>query len=135
VSNLKSGDIISYPYLWSWQKRRGETEGRKDRPSCVAIAAMTPENLTELIILPISSQQPSPGQVAVEIPPLECRRVKIKPPAWITVSEFNYDIAEHSHSYNPVLEALGSFSPGFLRILITGFLEQRPRKISRSSDI
>ena len=32
------GQVISYPYLWAWQHERGETEGRKSRPTCVVIA-------------------------------------------------------------------------------------------------
>lgn len=32
------GQIISYPYLWELQDERGETEGRKSRPTCVVVA-------------------------------------------------------------------------------------------------
>ena len=32
------GQIIAYPYLWAWQNDRGETEGRKSRPTCVVVA-------------------------------------------------------------------------------------------------
>ncbi|MBY5412804.1 hypothetical protein HFO98_31140 [Rhizobium leguminosarum] len=30
---FRPGEVISYPYLWAWQQQRGETEGRKQRPS------------------------------------------------------------------------------------------------------
>ena len=29
------GTVIWYPYRWSWQAQRGETEGRKHRPCCM----------------------------------------------------------------------------------------------------
>lgn len=32
------GQVIDYPYLWAWQDERGETEGRKNRPTCVVVA-------------------------------------------------------------------------------------------------
>lgn len=128
---LQSGSIISYPYLWAWQKQRGETEGRKDRPTCLAIAAKTEKGITEMILLPISSKPPGDGQSALEIPALECRRINLTAPAWITVSEYNFDIAEHSHSYNPALPAQGKLSRGFLRMVIRQFLEQKAKRISR----
>ena len=50
----------------------------------------------------------------MEIPQLECRRAGIRDwkVAWITVSEFNHDIAEQSFYYDPDVEVLGSFSNG-----------------------
>mgnify|MGYP006932267587 CR=1 FL=1 len=32
------GQVIAYLYLWAWQNERGETEGRKSRPTCVVVA-------------------------------------------------------------------------------------------------
>lgn len=44
---LLPGQVISYPYLWAWQNERGETEGRKRRPTCVVAAVRgTKDGLT-----------------------------------------------------------------------------------------
>ncbi len=34
---IVSGAVIVYPYLWSRESARGETEGRKRRPTVVAV--------------------------------------------------------------------------------------------------
>ena len=34
---IQTGCVIRYPYLWAQQAARGETEGRKDRPTVVGV--------------------------------------------------------------------------------------------------
>lgn len=113
--DLKPGTVIRYPYLWRREAQRGETEGRKIRPVCLAIA-MPHKGKTYLFLLPISSQPPAGGQTALEVPELELRRIGLSEAkqAWITVSEFNRDIAEDSFYYEPGVKALGRFSNPFL---------------------
>jgi hypothetical protein len=70
------------------------------------------------------------------IPPLECRRAGIRDwkDAWITVSEFNHDIAEQSYYYDANAEVLGAFSKGFLAKVAAAFkpfLSQPSARISR----
>ena len=93
--DLRVGEIIHYPYLWKWQADRGETEGRKDRPVCVAIAVSALTGKTKhLALLAISSQPPGAGQTAIEVPETERRRAGLTEwrRAWIATSEYNYDI-------------------------------------------
>lgn len=116
MSDLPSnGSVIRYPYLWRWQNERGETEGRKERPVCMMLAIPRGEE-THLVLLAISGTPPRSDQTALEIPPLECRRAGIREwkESWITVSEFNYDIAERSYYFDPNADVLGTFSKGFL---------------------
>src|SRR5690349_9809646 len=55
-SDLPSGTVIHYPYLWRWQRERGETEGRKERPVCIVVAVQNPRDaLTHLALLAITS--------------------------------------------------------------------------------
>lgn len=117
-----SGSIVRYPYLWAWQRDKGETEGRKSRPVCLVLA-LPKGKQTHLIILAISGTPPRADQTALEIPQLECRRAGIRDwkDAWITVSEFNHDIAEASFYYDPNAEMLGSFSKGFLAKVASAF--------------
>jgi hypothetical protein len=91
---ISTGDVLpGYPYLWRWQQDKGEDAGRKDRPVCVAIASTDPHGLTHLALLPMTGTQPRADQIALELPPLEVRRIGLKEHkrAWIIVSEYNYD--------------------------------------------
>ncbi|WLS01420.1 hypothetical protein [Shinella sumterensis] len=131
-----NGSVIRYPYLWAWQRDKGETEGRKGRPVCMVLA-IPKGNQTNLILLAISGTPPLSDQTAMEIPPLECRRAGIRDwkDAWITVSEFNHDLAEASFYYDPNAEVLGSFSKGFLAKIAAAFkpfLASSSARISRT---
>lgn len=110
-----TGSVIRYPYLWVRQAASGETEGRKDRPCCLAIRVER-EGLHHLILLAISSKPPASDQSAIEIPDIERRRGGLSryPAAWLVVSEYNYDIAEESYYLDPAGKVLGAFSPPFM---------------------
>ena len=114
-SLLQSGTIVEYPYLWRWQQDKGETEGRKERPACVLLA-LPAGGVTHLALLPISSRPPAGDQVAIEVPEIECKRAGLSElkRAWVTVSEYNYDIAERSFYLDPGVPPLGRFSRSFM---------------------
>ena len=70
-----SGQVISYPYLWAWQNERGETEGRKARPTCVVVAVRgANDGLTHLALLATTTQPPQADRIALEVSAIECRR-------------------------------------------------------------
>jgi len=122
---LRPGTIVRYPYLWKWQDARGETEGRKDRPTCVLVAARRPgPDVTHLALLAISSQPPTDGEVALEVPEIECRRGGLADwrQAWITVGEYNYDIAERSYYLELDQRPLGRFGKPFVMRVAAAFL-------------
>jgi len=83
-----TGTVFGYPYLWKWQAEDRATEGRKDRPD----------------------------QMALPVPPLECRRADLREwkGGWIAVWEYNYDVAERSFYLDPNAVVSGQFSPAFL---------------------
>lgn len=115
--DLRPGTLIHYPYLWRWQHERGETEGRKGRPVCVVLALRHPrDGLTHLVLLAISSRPPGGDQIALEIPEIECRRSGLNDlkRGWITVSEYNYDIAERSYHLDINQPVMGRFSKTFM---------------------
>ena len=117
---LKRGSVFAYPYLWKWQARRDETEGRKDRPVCVLAAIVdAKDGLTHLALLAISSQPPRSDQEVVAIPEIECRRAGLNDwvRGWITVSEYNYDVVERSYYLDPNQEPIGRFSKEFMQQL------------------
>jgi hypothetical protein len=69
------GSVIHYPYLWAAQRDRGETEGRKSRPTCVVLRIHDRErDLHTLLLLAISSQPPGKDQIALQVPDTERRR-------------------------------------------------------------
>lgn len=116
AADLPRGAVIRYPYLWRWQSEGGETEGRKERPVCLAISGPF-RGGTALVLLPISGIPPISGQTCLEIPQLERRRAGLDEnrPAWITVSEFNFDMAENSFYLDPAARPIGQLSEAFLK--------------------
>lgn len=130
---IDPGTVIDYPYLWSWQALRGEDAGRKDRPVCVVLALQT-SDVTHLVLLAISGTPPRSGQDTIEIPALERRRAGLLEwkDAWITVSEYNYDIAERSVCLDPDARIYGRFSRTFLAKVAERF---RPHLAGREARV
>lgn len=121
---IKAGDVIEgYPYLWLRQSRAGETEGRKPRPVCVAIAVGAEDNKTHLALLPISSQPPTANQIAISIPARERERLGLDAgkEAWIYVSEYNYDILRESYYLPAKTKSAKSVSATLLKDLLIAF--------------
>lgn len=121
---LSTGDLVAaYPYLWLWQRDRGETERRKERPVCVAVAVKGADGFTHLALLAITGTPPQSDQRAVEIPPLEIRRLGLREhkQAWVIVSEYNYDILEKSFSLDMSGNDGRKLSRGFLKIVLREF--------------
>lgn len=124
TAGISSGEIIEdYPYLWLRQRDRGETEGRKPRPVCVALAVGDGRGPTHLAPLPISSQPPSKTQRAVELPQIELRRIGLSEwkQAWVYVSEYNYDIAQRSFYLEPETGPRKKLSSRFMALVIREF--------------
>lgn len=73
-------------------------------------------SLTHLVILAISGTSPLDEQAAIEIPALEIRRAGLREHkrAWLTISEYNYDVAERSYHFDRSQEPQGRFSNKFL---------------------
>ena len=128
------GQVFEYYYLWHWQEKRGETDGRKSRPCCVVVVATNTKGQHVLFIAPITSKAPRKGRIGVPIPETEARRARLDTimPLWIMVDELNVDILEASY----VLEnrtPLGQFSAAFTNMVIRRADEVRQaRKISLS---
>ena len=65
-----AGQVFDYHFLWKWQAERGETEGRKKRPSCVVVVVTNQAGQHVMFIAPITSKSPAPGRTALESPRL-----------------------------------------------------------------
>jgi hypothetical protein len=65
-----NGAIVSYPYLWRWQADEGASMARR---TCLALTVPDPrQNITHLVILPISGTPQHADQTALEIPTSNC---------------------------------------------------------------
>lgn len=105
------------------------------RPVCMLLSVRR-DDQTHLVLLAISSTPPRRDQQAIVVPQLECRRAGLDDwkEAWITLSEFNYDIVERSYYLDPNAEVLGYFSKGFLVQVATAFkrlLPSQKQQVSR----
>lgn len=109
-----AGQVFDYHYLWKWQAERGETEGRKKRPSCVVIVVTNQAGQHVMFIAPITSKSPAPGRTALEIPETEARRARLDSDVllWVVLDELNADILETSYTLEE-RSPRGSFSPAF----------------------
>ena len=124
--SLKQGEIFAYPFLWRRQAAKGETEGRKDRPVCLALP-LRKAGRTHVFLLAITGTPPSRLQTALVIPETERRRagLSVWKEGWVILDECNYDIAEQSFYLDMSQVVLGRFSEAFtarikaaLRIII-----------------
>ena len=118
--DFKTGDVFDYPYLWSWQYERGETEGRKERPCCVALVVPLSNGHHSIYILPITTKRPTDTQFYVQIPRMEIQRAGLNRDMeqWVIMSEWNRDILETSF-YMADGVSNGSFSKKFMDQVLT----------------
>jgi hypothetical protein len=118
-----AGEVFRYPFLWKRQQLAGETEGRKARPVCIAVTVANRNDETLVFILPITTQAPLPGRLALEVPQLESQRVGLETHVrkWVMLDEINTDIVERSYVWAD-RKALGAFSPSFTSRLRSALL-------------
>lgn len=116
-----AGQVFDYHYLWKWQADRGETEGRKKRPSCVVIVVANAAGHHIMFIAPITSKTPEPDRSSLEIPETEARRANLDTnlPLWVILDELNADVLETSYTLEE-RSARGTFSPAFTDAILRG---------------
>ena len=131
----KAGQVFGYHYLWKWQADRGETEGRKKRPICVAVVVVNANGQHVMFIAPITSKEPAEDRVAVVIPETEARRAKLEPkiPLWVMVDELNHDIVEESYTLEERIPQ-GQFSVAFTDAIVRSVLGVRAAGKLRLAD-
>ena len=122
---IQTACVIRYPYLWAREARRGETEGRKERPVAVGVRMPRPDGDLALFF-PITTQQPEASRFAVEIPAMEKLRAGLDTDLrlWIVFDEFNTDIIGRSFYLEPE-PPIGRFSKAFFLPLLREFVARR----------
>ena len=111
--DIRTGAVISYPFLWAREAAAGETEGRKLRPTVVVLRLPRSGGDT-VVLLPITTQPPAKGRHTVEIPETEKQRagLEVSVRSWIMLDEFNTDAIGTSYYLEPA-PPLGMFSRAF----------------------
>lgn len=124
--DIQSGSVIRFAYLWSREAARGETEGRKPRPTAVGFRLRRPKGQDLLVLFPITSQPPASERFAVEIPEMEKRRagLDVALRLWIVLDDYNTDIIGQSFYLEPE-PPLGRFSRAFFAPLMQEFVRRR----------
>ena len=106
-----AGGIYRFHYLWALQKARGEESGRKARPVCLVFKL--PAADTPLLLFPITTKEPGPERLALEIPILERKSANLNAKCWIIIDEYNKTKRDAAFDFES-LEPIGHFSQGFL---------------------
>lgn len=131
--NLRSGSVIRYPYLWARQRRDGETEGRKNRPTAVGFRLSRPSG-DMLLLFAITTSAPHEGRWTAEVPEMEKHRAGLDPGIrqWIVLDETNVDVIGASYYLKPE-PPIGAFSRAFFAPLMQQVIERMDEieKISR----
>jgi hypothetical protein len=84
------GLVIRYSYLWAQEHRRGQEEGVKDRPCAVILVTLNEDGERVVTVLPISHTPPTDPSLAVEVPALVKRRLKLDDErSWVVLTEAN----------------------------------------------
>lgn len=63
---IETAVVIRYPYLWSREASRGETEGRKGRPVVVGVRLARADG-DMVLFFPITTKHPETDRFAIEI--------------------------------------------------------------------
>lgn len=121
-----AGQVFQYHYLWKWQADQGQQDGRKKRPSCVAVVTIAEDGNRILFIAPITSKEPLRDRAALLIPETEARRAKLDTviPLWVIVDELNVELLETSFTLEN-RTAQGAFSVAFTDTIISCLQEIR----------
>ena len=91
VPTPEAGLVISYTCLWHYERRAGQDEGRKDRPSVIVLAVeRAADEATIVTVLPITHTPPSDPATTIEIPAPVKRHLGLDDArSWIVVNEGN----------------------------------------------
>lgn len=124
--DIQSGCVIRFPYLWSRQAAKGETEGRKQRPTAVGFRLARSNGEDLLVLFPITSKSPQRERFAVEIPETEKHRAGLDGALrlWIIMDDYNTDVIGRSFYLEPE-PPLGHFTKAFFLPVMREFIRRK----------
>ena len=130
LDNLVTGAVIRYPFLWAAQAGRGETEGRKPRPTVVGFRI----DNEILLLFPLTTKEPEQSRACIEVPQIHRHSAGLDRGrrCWIILDEINEDRL-HASAYIEPDSVIGRFDRAFMLQAIERFLECRRRIKIRST--
>ena len=110
----KPGLVISYAYLWRDEARRGQEEGRKDRPSVIVLSVEAFEGETIVIVAPITHRPPQDPDTAIALTVDTKRRLGLdERPSWIVADDLNRFVWPGA-DLRPIARGSRTYAYGFL---------------------
>lgn len=109
------GLVIPYAYLWRHEHRKGQEEGRKVRPSVIALAVQSPTGgAPRVTVSPITHTPPAQAEEAIELPPRVKKALGLDDDrSWIVLDEVN-QFAWPGYDIRPVPGSKDRFAYGFI---------------------
>src|SRR5258708_11373746 len=106
IPDPRPGLIFRYGYVWVRDFKKNPEFVGEDRPACIVMKVSEDQEDSlqaiggsviepgDVIILPITTSPPRPGDTVIELSPDEKRICRVDPArrSWLVVSEFNADI-------------------------------------------
>lgn len=126
-ADLTRGSVIRFPFVWSREAAKGETEGRKSRET-VIVSRFVFERKDHIALLPITASEPTRDQAIYELPETEVRRLARggKTRLWVVLSEINFDIVGESFYLEPDCK-IGEISPPVFAEIWKAFVDALPK--------
>lgn len=82
--------VIRYSYLWWDEARRGQEEGRKNRPAVIVLTIVEDSGDKRVLVVPVTHTQPDDPSHGVEIPAATKKRLGLDDErSWIVTTELN----------------------------------------------
>ena len=133
-SDLKSGSVFFFPYLWKKQSLEGVTDS-KDRTCCLAFETTSLSGRKYLIILPISDRPDDP-LACVEISAKEKRLAGLdeQRAAYVHIAEYNLDPLIGSIVRRSRSKITGRFSEAFARQITEALAKRMRVKLTTAID-
>jgi hypothetical protein len=87
----RPGLVIRFSFLWSREHAKGATEGAKDRPCAIVVAARRDSSGDiQTIVAPITHRPPDDPAATLEIPPAVCKTLGLDSGRhWLRFDELN----------------------------------------------
>lgn len=111
----KPGLVIRYGFLWSSEAAAGATEGSKDRPCAIVVAARRlPNGDIDTIVAPITHRPPEDPAASIEVPAATCERLGLDSGRhWLRLDELNR-FAWPGYDVRPIPGQPGRYDYGML---------------------
>ncbi len=126
------GLVIGYAYLWRNEARRGQEEGRKDRPCAIVLSVQNRDGQTVVTVAPITHTPPASPNIAIEISAATKKRLGLDSArSWIVAADLNRFIWP-GVDLRPIGRGKPTYAYGLLPAALYAQLRDRVLNLARS---